>query len=118
MKTNIVCIMCPLGCSMEVTKENDEIVVTGNNCVRGKNYAISELTQPLRMVTSVIITKDGVVSVKTDKPVPKSLINDVVKEIANVKKDHLSYGEVVIENVLNTGANIVVTREAVIEFKE
>ena len=59
MKTKMVCIMCPLGCEMEVEQTNSEILVSGNNCIRGKNYAVSELTEPQRVLTSVIITKSG-----------------------------------------------------------
>ena len=118
MKTKMVCIMCPLGCEMEVEQTNSEILVSGNNCIRGKNYAVSELTEPQRVLTSVIITKSGVVSVKTDKPIPKKFMAEAVKLIENVKADNLVQGQLVIENILNTGSNVVVTREAVVEFKE
>ena len=50
MKTKMVCIMCPLGCEMEVEKVGDEVIVSGNNCIRGKVYATSEMTNPERMV--------------------------------------------------------------------
>lgn len=118
MKTNMVCIMCPLGCSLTVEKDGDNIKVSGNNCIRGEKYATSELTEPMRVLTSVIITKNGVVSVKTDKPIPKKLINDAIKQINLVKADKLEFGDVVINNILNTGANVVVTRDAVVDFKE
>ena len=115
MKTKMVCIMCPLGCEMEVEKVGDEVIVSGNNCIRGKVYATSEMTNPERMVTSDIITKHGTISVKTEKPVPKELVQKVIEEIGKVKIEKAKYGEVIIPNVLNTGVNIVCTREAVIK---
>lgn len=118
MKTNMICIMCPLGCELTVEKVDDEIKVSGNNCIRGEKYATSELTEPVRVLTSVIITKNGVVSVKTDKPIPKKKIDEAIKLIGNVKADKLNFGDVVISNILNTGANVVVTRDAVLDFKE
>ena len=114
MKTKMVCIMCPMGCEMEVVNENGTISVSGNTCIRGEKYAIAELTEPMRVFTSVIRTKSGVVSVKTDNPIPKKYMNDVVKMVKDVKVDKLKYGDIVIENILNTGANLIVTREDVL----
>ena len=31
------CIMCPVGCTLNVKKEGDKIVVSGNGCIRGEN---------------------------------------------------------------------------------
>lgn len=114
MKTKMVCIMCPMGCEMDVENVNGNITVTGNTCVRGEKYAIAELTEPMRVFTSVIKTASGVVSVKTDNPIPKKYMNDVVKLVKDVKVDKLKYGDIVIENILNTGANLIVTREDVL----
>lgn len=117
MKTKMICIMCPMGCELDVEKIGQDIKVSGNNCIRGEKYAIAELTEPMRVLTSVIRTKSGVVSVKTDKPIPKKLLNDAVLEISKIKADKLNYGDIVIPNILGTDANVIVTREAVIEKK-
>ena len=44
-----ICIECPKGCRLKV---DDEMNVTGNTCIRGKTYAINELTCPKRVITS------------------------------------------------------------------
>lgn len=108
-KFNLTCIMCPLGCSLVATKDGDEIKVTGNNCQRGEIFAKEELTCPMRIVTSSVKTEKGVKSCKTSKPVPKAKIFDVMKEIEKLRLKDAKYGEVVIKNVLNTGADIVIT---------
>lgn len=113
MKTKMICIMCPLSCEMEVEKVGEEVIVTGNNCIRGKIYATSEMTKPERMVTSNIVTKQGTISVKTEKPIPKELVYKVVEEIGKVKIENAKFGDIIINNVLNTGVNVVCTREAV-----
>ena len=41
------CIICPRGCLLKV---DDNMNVTGNTCPRGKDYAISELTNPVRTI--------------------------------------------------------------------
>ena len=48
-KRTLTCIGCPLGCTVEVTTENGQILsVTGNTCKRGEDYARKEVTNPTR----------------------------------------------------------------------
>lgn len=82
MKT--ICIMCPMGCPLDINKVGDKIVVTGNTCKRGEIYGTQEFTAPKRVVTSLVrLTSGGVVSVKTDGLVLKTLIPEVLSEIGN-----------------------------------
>lgn len=108
-KRNLTCIMCPLGCQLTVTIDGDNISVTGNNCKRGEIFGKEEVTCPMRIVTSSVKTEKGVRACKTTKPVPKSMIFDVMKEIEKLRLKSVKFGEVVIKNVLNTGADIVIT---------
>ena len=105
------CIICPRGCRLKV---DDEMNVTGNFCIRGKQYAISEVTNPVRTITTSIRVnnrEDTLVSVKTSGPVPKGKIFEVMKAI-----DQLSVaaptkiGDVVAANILGLGADIVITK--------
>lgn len=110
----LTCIMCPVGCDLFVDKKDNNIEVTGNRCIRGKRYAETEITHPMRIVTSLAKTKSGkVISVKTSDLVPKEKIFKVLDEIAKIKaKDNIKIGEVLIKNVLGLiGVNIVVTRQ-------
>lgn len=52
MKT--ICIMCPMGCPLDINKVDDKIVVTGNTCKRGEIYGTQEFTAPKRVVTSLV----------------------------------------------------------------
>ncbi len=108
-KRNLTCIMCPLGCQLTVTIDGDNITVTGNNCKRGEVFGKEEVTCPMRIVTSSVKTEKGVRACKTSKPVPKSMIFEVMKEIEKLRLKSVKFGEVVIKNVLNTGADIVIT---------
>ena len=108
-KRDMICIMCPMGCNLTVTKNGDDITVTGNNCQRGVIFAKEELTCPKRIVTSSVKTEQGVRACKTSQPVPKSMIFDVMKEIEKLRLKKVKFGDVVIKNVLNTGADIVIT---------
>ena len=54
MNRNLTCIICPRGCALTVEGEKDNLVVTGNACPKGKQYAIDECTHPVRTVTSIV----------------------------------------------------------------
>lgn len=106
------CIVCPRGCHLKVDDNN---IVSGNFCIRGQKYALSEISNPTRMVTSIVRVKnrdDIMVSVKTCEPVPKAMIFDILAVLENVSIDAPCHiGDVVIKNVLDTGIDIIVTKE-------
>lgn len=113
MTRNLTCIVCPRGCQLAVELGADGTVlsVTGNTCPRGKQYAIDECTHPMRTVTSTVRTSDGgVIPVKTDRTIPKELMFDCMKQINGAVATLPTHiGDVVIGNLLGTGANVVVT---------
>ena len=108
-RINMTCIMCPMGCQLVVEKNKKEILVTGNSCIRGEQYAKEEVTAPKRIVTALVKTKVGVLPVKTTKAVPKELIFKVVEEINKLFLNKGKMGDVIIKNVLNTGSDVVIT---------
>ena len=111
MNRELTCIVCPQGCSLNIEIENGKIIsVSGNTCPRGEKYAISECTNPERCVTSTAKCKNGeVVSVKTDRPIPKDKIFECM-EIINkqIVTLPINIGDVIISDVF--GANIVATQ--------
>ena len=111
MVRELTCIVCPKGCPLKVEIENGEIQnVTGHTCPRGKQYAIDECTHPMRTITSTVRAKGGeVVPVKTSTTVPKELMFDCMKEINRARVElPARIGDVVIANILGTGADVVV----------
>ena len=109
----MTCICCPMGCILTVEKNGDEYNVSGNTCLRGKNYGIQEMSCPMRTVTSSVKVEGGkrpVCSVKTQINVPKSSIPEVLGEIKNVcVKAPVHIGDVIIENIASTGVALVAT---------
>lgn len=108
----LICINCPIGCNLKATIDGDKITVVGNNCINGEKYAVSELTNPMRIVTSIVKTdKNNYVSCKSDKPVPKDKVFDVVKEIKKViVKEPVKIKDILIKNVCGLDVNIVSTK--------
>ena len=109
----LTCIVCPKGCELIVTfGDGGEIEnVTGFTCRRGEGYAVSECTAPVRTVTTTVRCFDGeVVPVKTNKPIPKDKIFEVMAQINSVTAENsLKIGDVVIKNVAGTEADVVAT---------
>lgn len=111
MEKQFTCIICPRGCSLTIDNQNN---VVGNTCPRGAKYALSEVTNPTRSITStvrVVNRKDTVVSVKTSDNIPKNKIFEVMEEINKAKVNApCKIGQIVIENVLGLGVNIILTK--------
>ena len=113
MIRELTCIVCPKGCQLTVELEGKEIrSITGHTCKRGEEYANTECTAPRRTLTTTApVVGGGVVPVKTDGTVPKELLFECMALInkAYVPAD-AEVGYIVIKNILNTGADVVTTR--------
>ena len=113
-KINLVCIVCPVGCQLEVTKDNDNITVTGNGCKRGVEYAKNEITNPTRVLTTTVTVENAKLNripVKTKGEIPKGLLFDAMILINNViLKAPVKVGDIVVENILDTGVDVVASR--------
>lgn len=112
---NLTCIVCPRGCTLNVTldpaAENPVVSVEGQGCKRGVDYAVAECTHPTRVLTTTAPTVDGgVVPCKTDKPIPRELLFEAMKVINALSVPAVvRIGDVLVDNILNTGANVVAT---------
>ena len=106
----LTCINCPLGCTINILKEGDRILVEGNSCPRGEKYARDELLQPKRMLTSTIYVNNGErVSCKSKEAVDKDRIFEVMDAIkkARVNKP-VHIGDILIKDI--AGTDIVATK--------
>lgn len=114
--TNLICIVCPRGCSLVVDGEAG--TVAGNSCPRGAQYGIAEVTAPMRTLTSTarVVDDNGdyldTVSVRTKGPIPKDLVFDAMKQVNALRvKTPIRRGDVLIPNILETGVDVVATRD-------
>ena len=115
MTKNIICVACPMGCGITVEiAENGEIVsVTGNTCKRGDAYARTECTNPVRSLTTTVKVEGGatpVVPCKSAGAVPKDKIIDCAVALRGITaKAPVKIGDILAENILGTGIDIVAT---------
>lgn len=116
MIKNLTCIECPKGCRLTVDVENSKVVkVSGNECPKGEGYAVFEIENPSRILTSTVSGQGlglKMIPVRTDNPIPKSRVFDAMEEIKRIKvKRHLNAGDVIIKDLLNLGVNLIATRK-------
>ena len=116
--TKVTCVICPVGCEIEVDHEKVDNVhkildVRNNKCPRGFKYASAEVVNPERVITSTVRLIGGEIarlSVKSEMPVPKSSLFDCMKQIRKTSVvSPVKMGDVIIENVAGTGVNIIAT---------
>ncbi|MCD6223502.1 MAG: DUF1667 domain-containing protein [Deltaproteobacteria bacterium] len=116
MKKKIVCILCPIGCELEIEIEKNKVVsVKDNLCEKGIEYAKKEIENPTRSISSFVSVQNSkkyeTIPVKVSSVIPKSKIFDVMNEIKKIQlKAPIKLGDIIIKNVLNLNVDIVVTR--------
>lgn len=112
MNRKLTCILCPRGCTLQVRGEPEALTVTGNSCPKGKHYAISECLHPMRTVTALVRVanrENTMVSVKTEAPVPKEHMLDVIEALRPIQLNApVPIGTVVLEDIY--GTRVLVTK--------
>ncbi len=110
----LTCIVCPRGCRLRID-EAQPPRVTGNGCEKGIDYAKSELTAPVRTLTSTVRIVGAChprLPVKTSKPIPKGLLKEAMAVLAGVTVHApICVGDVVVKNILKSGADLIATRD-------
>lgn len=114
MEKKIICITCPKGCVITVNGDAEKGTIDsleGNECRRGDTYARNEFIHPVRILTSSVKTEGCAVplmAVRTSAPIPKELLFAGMEEIKKITvKAPVAVGDVLVENFLGTGVNLV-----------
>lgn len=122
----IICIQCPQGCTIRAERQSADsesssfsqcedavYEITGNKCPRGRAYAIKELTNPSRTLTTTVATIFSdcpLVSVRTDGDIPLRDVFRVMQELNGYRaRKRLHPGEVMIEDLAGTGVALLAT---------
>jgi len=83
-------------------------------CPKGKEYAIRELVDPRRILTTTVKVADGeipLVSVRTDTAIPKHLMREAVRLLSALDVNApVEAGALIVDNLLNTGAKAIATK--------
>lgn len=116
---DLICIGCPLGCRLKATLEDSKVIrVTGQSCKKGEAYAMKECINPTRILTTTVEVENGipeVVSVKTEKDIPKDKLFECIKELKQVKLTApVHIGDVVLEDIAGTGVRVIATANCIV----
>ncbi len=111
----LICTVCPQGCEITVKKNDEGWHVEGNRCKRGREFALQETISPMRVLTTSVWIEGGdhkLVSVKTDRPIPKEKIGEAIGELCDITINApVGRGDIIIKNIADTDANIIATRD-------
>ncbi len=115
MCKEMVCIVCPMGCRMSLNTDGDgELRIEGNSCPKGRDYALNETTNPVRMLQSTVVIEGASLDrlpVRTSAPIPKEMIMGCMEQIKEIKiSAPVRIGDIIMENVLRTGVDIIASR--------
>ncbi len=116
MTKKLTCIECPLGCSLSVDVENCKVIkVSGNQCPKGAPYAISEIENPMRILTASVLAEGmdlKMIPVRTDKPIPKNLIFKAMDGVKKIRlKSPVTAGDVIAADFIGLGVNLIAMRD-------
>jgi CxxC motif-containing protein len=114
-KTHFVCVVCPIGCEIDVVHDGSKIIsMEGNKCEKSKEFVSQELIEPMRILTTTVRIEGSrwpVIPVRTDKAVPKRLFARVMRQLRRVElRAPVNISDVVVRDILRTGANVIATR--------
>jgi len=116
----LYCITCPAGCHLTITGTGRDIIVEGNKCDMGYDFALTEMTNPMRTLTTTVRTKFPgipVISVRTAGEIPKGKLMEAMHELSEVIiETELGCGDTVLENVAETGVSVIVTSAALMQL--
>jgi CxxC motif-containing protein len=114
-KKHFVCVVCPIGCEIDVVHEGGKIIsMEGNKCEKSVEFVSQELIEPMRILTTTVRIQGSrwpVVPVRTDRAVPKRLFPRIMKRLRLVElQAPVNMLDVALRDILRTGANIIATR--------
>lgn len=109
----MVCIVCPIGCSLKVEVNGEQILVEGNQCKRGETFAINEIKNPTRTLTTTVRTifqEMPLLPVRTDGEIPKEKIFEAMEVLNKVIiTQRVKCGDIIVEDILGSGCNVIAT---------
>lgn len=109
------CKVCPVGCKLTIYMSNEDYIVEGNRCPRGRDFAIKDMESPSRVITSKVKLHNsqmGHLPVKSDGIIPSNLIS-LAMDLIQVAEANapIEKNQIIIEDILNTGVNIIASRK-------
>lgn len=114
MIKEIICNKCDKSCILSIDKHDESVEICGNLCDEGIKYANLKMSSNKDILTTLVRIKGtrlNVVSVKSNKPINKDLWIECSKALSRLYVGApVRIGDIVCKNILNTGVDIVCTK--------
>ena len=114
----LTCVVCPAGCKISVVIDDSGKIteMSGYTCARGQKYAESEVTAPVRTLTStVVLLTDGgkkMLPVRTDKPIPKGGLFEAMRLVRKIRvASPVKMGDVIAADFIEDGTNLIACKD-------
>ena len=109
---SLTCVVCPMGCRLEARVDGGKIIsLTGGACKRGEPYAVSELSDPRRTLTTTVGVIGGaypLAPVKSAAPLPKAVLPRCMEVLRRARvRAPVTTGQIIAGDILDTGIDIV-----------
>ena len=116
MKREFVCIVCPNGCDITTEGKPGEegFLISGEGCKRGREYVLSELTEPRRTISTSVKVRGGemdLCSVRLTKPIPLARVKEACEVIHGLTLTApVEEGRVILSDICGLGSDVIATR--------
>jgi CxxC motif-containing protein len=114
--TELLCIVCPMGCQLAVAQAEDgSYRVSGATCKRGTEYGQREAVAPRRMLTTTLATAwKRPLAVRSAAPIDRALLLPIQRRLACLTVDHpVAKGEVVVADIDGQGTALIASAGSV-----
>lgn len=115
---DVICTNCPMGCNitLSIDEKNDEVLsIEGNKCKQGKQYALAEYKNPVRVLTATVRTtspKEPLLPVRTNKPISKDKMEKMMYIIARIEVEPpVETGQVIKPNIMDMDVDLIATAD-------
>ncbi|MDY0236506.1 MAG: DUF1667 domain-containing protein [Gudongella sp.] len=109
------CQVCPVGCTLQVSIINNVLIIEGNRCSRGVEYAksVNETSPQVLFGRCLLLNASmGRLPVKTTKAIPAELKYQVMENIRNTSVNApITKGQVIIKNILDLNIDVISMRK-------
>ena len=86
MKREFVCIVCPKSCELSAEEFAGVLNVSGNQCERGIAFAVEEVYNPQRVLTTTVrLTTGGLLPVRSKGSVKQGELKALVERLKSVE---------------------------------
>lgn len=112
----ITCTECPKGCLLCIDIEDGKVVsIKGNTCPKGDAFGREEIESPKRFIASTVFARGlelRMVPVRTDKPVPREKMSEVMAIIhLHTQRVPVKCGDVIVHDLLDLDIDLIATRD-------